>query len=74
MDSYIIHIYRRTRGRPEAVVGTVEIAGVEGQRSFSNLKEMCEILLAPSAGYRRQPISPSAAKRGVTTVLNPRRK
>lgn len=64
MNSYVIHIYRRMLDDPQAIVGTVEIAGVDGKQPFKNLRQMCEILLAPSVGYRRQPRSPPAARRG----------
>ena len=37
-------IYRRSRKRSRVLVGTVETAGEEGKRAFSNVEELWEIL------------------------------
>jgi hypothetical protein len=44
VESYIVRIYRRSRKRPRVLVGTVETAGEEGKRAFSNAEELWEIL------------------------------
>lgn len=44
MDSYVVRIYRRPGGKSRILIGTVEVAGTEMKRGFSNIEELSEIL------------------------------
>jgi len=46
MESYIIRIYRREKDS-NSLLGTVEEVGVDDKRSFSNMKEIWNILTSP---------------------------
>ena len=44
MDSYVVRIYRRDGKKPRILIGTVEAAGTDKKRGFSNIEELWEIL------------------------------
>jgi len=44
MKDYLIRIHRREKNNPRKLVGVVEEVGVEGNKAFSNLDELWEIL------------------------------
>ena len=44
MKDYLIRIHRREENNPRILVGVVEEVGVEGNKAFSNVDELWEIL------------------------------
>ena len=44
MENYIIRIYRREEDNPRILVGVVEEVGVEGNKAFTNVDELLDIL------------------------------
>jgi len=44
LKDYLIRIHRREKNDPRILVGVVEEVGVEGNKAFSNLDELWEIL------------------------------
>lgn len=44
MNSYIVRIYREEKDNPRNFVGTVEEAGGEEKKAFTNLDELWAIL------------------------------
>ena len=52
MDCYVVRIYRRDPKDPGGVVGVVERAGAEGERTFHDLTELMAILA--STGTNRE--------------------
>lgn len=44
MDSYVVRIYRRDRGKPQNFVGLVEIVASQEERPFANFEELQSIL------------------------------
>ena len=44
LKDYLIRIHRREKNNPRKLVGVVEEVGVEGNKAFSNLDELWEIL------------------------------
>ncbi len=54
LESYVIHIYRRVPGDPKGIIGTVEIAGAGKEQAFHSLREVCDILMAPTKRRRRK--------------------
>ncbi|MDX2440721.1 MAG: hypothetical protein QNK40_09240 [Desulfobacterales bacterium] len=44
MDSYLIRIYRREKGKPENIVGIIEEIGAKEKHSFKNLSELGKII------------------------------
>jgi hypothetical protein len=44
LKDYLIRIHRREKNDPRILVGVVEEVGVEGNKVFSNLDELWEIL------------------------------
>ena len=44
IESYVIRIYRRPAGGGHGLVGLVEAEGIGGQRRFSTVEELWEIL------------------------------
>ncbi len=54
MDNYIVRIYRRNVRHPDRLVGVVEKADDQNQRSFHTTRELLEILAESlSDGERR---------------------
>ena len=49
MKDYLIKIHRRKKNDPRRLVGVVEEVGVEGNKAFSNLDELWEILNSSNA-------------------------
>ena len=52
MDTYVIRIHGREKDNPRLLVGVVEEIGTEGNKSFTNLDELGEILNAAAGGTR----------------------
>jgi len=50
LQNYVLRIYRREKNDPRILVGVVEEVGVEGNKAFSNLDELWEILNPSKAG------------------------
>ena len=44
MDSYLIRIYRREKGKPENIVGIIEEIGTKEKHSFKNLSELGKVI------------------------------
>jgi hypothetical protein len=44
MENYIVRIYRREEDNPRVLVGVVEEVGVEGNKAFTNVDELLDIL------------------------------
>ena len=44
MENYIVRIYRREEDNPRILVGVVEEVGVEGNKAFTNIDELLDIL------------------------------
>lgn len=44
METYIVRIYRRNEGEPEALIGDVEKAGIDEKKVFHTFKGLREIL------------------------------
>jgi hypothetical protein len=44
MTTYIIRIYRRTKDKPEEVVGLVENVDTQDRLPFHDLQELCTII------------------------------
>jgi hypothetical protein len=44
VQSYIIRIYRKRKGRKPVLVGTAEKVGLLGKKAFTNFDELREIL------------------------------
>jgi len=44
LEDYLIRIHRREKNDPRILVGVVEEVGLEGNKAFSNLDELWEIL------------------------------
>jgi hypothetical protein len=49
MTNYLVRIYRKAGNSRRTVVGVVKEVGVEGNRAFSNLDELWEILNSSKA-------------------------
>mgnify|MGYP000625099348 CR=1 FL=1 len=60
-ESYVVRVYRRVKGDPNAVVGVVEAPESRRQARFQDLAELAGILAAPARHLRR----PGAAARAV---------
>jgi hypothetical protein len=44
LETYILHIYRRSKSIPHRLVGIVEKTGTEGKRAFTCFDELWQIL------------------------------
>ena len=49
MKDYVLRIYRRKKDDRRILVGVVEEVGVEGNKTFTNLDELWEILNSSKA-------------------------
>ncbi|GEM_PF-1762179 len=60
MENYIVRVYRREEGDPEAVVGVLENVETRQQRVFHSLRGLCGMLACqpPSAA----PASPDGTQ------------
>lgn len=54
MDYYIIRIYQRDKGDPDALVGTVEAAGSSERQAFREPDELWSILSGSGRGMQRK--------------------
>jgi hypothetical protein len=52
METYIVRIYRRQEGDPEALIGDVEKAGVDKRSVFHSFKGLCDILTTQGKAKR----------------------
>lgn len=48
MATYIVRIYRRTKDKPEEIIGLVEHVDTQDQFRFHNLQELCAIIAGPA--------------------------
>jgi len=44
MDCYVVRIYRSAGRKSRILIGTVEVAGTDKKKGFSNIEELWEIL------------------------------
>lgn len=44
MENYIVRVYRREEDNPRTLVGVVEEVGVEGNKAFTSIDELFDIL------------------------------
>jgi hypothetical protein len=54
VQSYIVRIYRRARGRPRRLVGVVEEVGTDGRAAFTTATGLWRVL-SRSMGRRSPP-------------------
>jgi hypothetical protein len=45
LDCYIVRIYRKQENDPRALVGLLEEVGKQGNKAFSSIDELCELLV-----------------------------
>ena len=53
LANYIVRIYRFEKNKPSSLVGVVEEAGIKGNKAFTNLNELWDIL-SSSKGVKNQ--------------------
>ena len=51
-ESYIVRVYRRIKGKPEKIIGTVEEVEKQTTESFSNIDELSKIISSPDKKKR----------------------
>lgn len=54
MKTYIVRIYRYESSQPKDLLGVIEEIGVEGQKAFTNLAELWQILKYPSKAHPKE--------------------
>lgn len=54
MKSYVVRIYRKTKGRPDVLVGVIEEAGTAKRRVFTTLDELWGCLAPTRVGSPRR--------------------
>jgi hypothetical protein len=59
MESYVVRIYRRTRSRPPALVGVVELGEGGGPLAFHDAASLWNVLA--EAPRRKRAATPSAS-------------
>jgi len=65
MDSYLIRIYRREKGKPENIVGIIEEICTKEKHSFKNLSELGKIICPATekSSIKKQSKSSKKAKK-----------
>jgi hypothetical protein len=68
-ESYVVRVYRRGKGDPNAVVGIVEAPESHRQARFHDLAELARILGSPARHLRHAGAATRSAMRPPSTAI-----